>query len=104
MPMNCRREPRPISLSVQALAEIDRIVQIWNKCHSNYGQTGEWLFGEFSIADAMFAPVALRFHSYAIALDDYAQAYVQSVLTHPDVRHWMDAGRQETEVIEADER
>jgi glutathione S-transferase len=99
MPMNCRRPPDSIKLSPEALADIERIKNIWQKCRNEYGHKGEWLFGEFSIADAMYAPVALRFHSYAIELDAVSSAYVGSVLQHADVISWMEVGRQESEVI-----
>jgi glutathione S-transferase len=103
MPMNCRRTPDIIELSAAALADIERIKDIWQKCRNEYGHGGDWLFGEFSIADAMYAPVALRFHSYAIKLDAVSSAYVDSVLQHADVISWMVAGRQESEVIAAAE-
>jgi glutathione S-transferase len=99
MPMNCRRTPGAINLSAAALADVARIKSIWQKCRSEYGLNGDWLFGDFSIADAMYAPVALRFHSYAVGLDSTSAAYVHSVLNHPDVTDWIEAGKAEKEVI-----
>jgi glutathione S-transferase len=61
----------------------------------DYGAGGHWLFGEFSIADAMFAPVAFRFQSYGAALSVPSQAYLLHVLEDPDVRHWQDAAMRE---------
>ena len=51
----------------------------------------------------MFAPVALRFYGYDVQLDDLAAAYVQTVLNHPDIIDWIDAGTKETEIIGEDE-
>ncbi len=99
LPMNCRRRYTNRSFSEQALREINRIQHLWTSCRRQYGDAGSWLFGRFTIADAMFAPVALRFHSYAIVLDDISQAYVDSVLQHPGIVEWIDASKTETEFI-----
>ena len=103
LPMNCRRQFHNIKLSPMAEREIDRIKSVWRDCRSRFGREGEWLFGQYSIADAMFAPVALRFHGYNIPLSGVEKAYVQSVLRQPAIIEWMEAGRLEKEVIEADE-
>ncbi len=103
LPMNCRKQFRNINLSKGAEREIERIKWLWRKCRSEYGSTGEWLFGEYSIADAMFAPVALRFHGYSIPLKGVEKNYVQSIMMHPGIVEWIEAGKAETEVIEADE-
>jgi len=62
---------------------------------------GPWLFGRFTIVDAMFAPVALRFHSYQLTTNAEGQAYVNTVLNYPAVKAWIEAGKLETEVIAA---
>lgn len=103
LPMNCRKQFSGIALSAKAQREVDRVMQVWRKCRTEYGVDGDWLFGEFSAADAMYAPVALRFAGYDIALDDVGSAYVQTVLKHPAIKEWIDAGKQETEVIAMDE-
>ncbi len=103
LPMNCRKSFEGIQLSEQARQEVERIASLWQQCRETYGGNGDWLFGGFSIADAMYAPVALRFAGYNIALDDIAQSYVDTVLTHPDIVEWIDTGRQETEIIAEDE-
>jgi len=103
LPMNCRKKFAQIKLSQAAELEIGRITSLWRKCITGYGDGGEWLFGEFSIADAMFAPVAIRFSGYSIPLGDIEAGYVQSVLNHPAIIEWVEAGEQETEVIEEDE-
>lgn len=103
LPMNCRKRYGNIKLSHGALREIDRIKHLWRKCINKYGNNGEWLFGDYSIADAMFAPVALRFYGYSVPLGGIEAKYVSSVLKHPAIVEWVEAGMLETEVIEADE-
>lgn len=103
LPMNCRKQFSGRQLSAEAQREIDRVMQIWQHCRTKYGMGGDWLFGEFSIADAMYAPVALRFAGYDIPLDETAQTYVQTMLAHPAITEWVEAGKQETEIIEMDE-
>ena len=103
LPMNCSKKFSHISLSLEAKEEVKRITDIWQMCKSKRQTQGEWLFGDYSIADAMFAPIALRFSGYNIKLDDNAQAYVQSVLKQPCVAEWMAQGRAEKEVIQEDE-
>lgn len=103
LPMNCRKRFRNVRLTEQAQQQIDRIQSLWQQCRSEFGGNGQWLFGDYSIADAMFAPVALRFAGYSIALDDNAQAYVQTVLNQPAIIEWMTAGKSEKEVIAEDE-
>ncbi len=103
LPMNCRKRFSGIALSDDALREIERVKVIWRRCRNEFGATGNWLFGEFSIADAMYAPVALRFDGYAIPLEGIEKAYVDRMLAHPAIVEWMAAGSAETEIIEMDE-
>lgn len=99
--MNCRREPAIKDLPDAVHADVARIGQIWQQCRSRYGELGPWLFGRFSIVDAMYAPVALRFHSYRLSGNAESQAYVETVLANPAVREWIEAGKSESEVITA---
>ena len=103
LPMNCRKTFENIKLSQGAVREIERIKQLWRRCRSKYGENGEWLFGDYSIADAMFAPIALRFKGYSVPLSGVEEKYVESVMKHPGIVEWVEAGKLETEVIEADE-
>ena len=103
LPMNCRKKFNTIEISKDASREIERIKWLWRKCRSEHGNRGEWLFGEYSIADAMFAPVALRFYGYSVPLASVEESYVISILNHPGIVEWVEAGKLETEVIEADE-
>jgi glutathione S-transferase len=83
--------------------DIDRVVSIWQSCRERYGRNGEMLFGGFGVADAFYAPVVMRFTTYAVALPPVAQAYADAVRALPAVREWMAAARQETEFVVADE-
>lgn len=103
MPMNCRKRFENRVFSNEAQREVVRITDLWRQCREQFGAGGEWLFGEYSIADAMYAPVALRFYGYHIALGEIEQAYVDSVLRQPGIIEWMEAGRRETEIIAEDE-
>ncbi|HEY0961045.1 MAG TPA: glutathione S-transferase family protein [Pseudomonadales bacterium] len=99
-PMNVKlRRKLPVQGALRR--DIERVCDIWDGCLAKSG--GPWLFGTFGIVDAMFAPVALRFHSYQPELPPRAQAYVQAHVDNPAMREWMDAGRAETEVIKDDE-
>lgn len=104
MPMNSRREPSPIILSDSCRADIDRVQNLWRHASKYSNGNGDYLFGEFSIAEAMFAPVVLRLHSYAVELEERAGRYVELMLKHPAMREWIAAGVAETEVIESEER
>jgi glutathione S-transferase len=99
LPMNCRASGRRVPIGPEVARDIARIQQIWRDCRGEFGAGGPWLFGRFSIADAMFAPVALRFVTYGIDGDATAQAFVRTVREHPAVREWVAAARAETEVM-----
>lgn len=103
LPMNCRKKFESIKLSQGATHEIERIKALWQQCRSEYGGSGEWLFGTYTIADAMFAPIALRFNGYGVPLSGIEAKYVQCVLNHPGIVEWVEAGKREKEVLEADE-
>jgi glutathione S-transferase len=98
--MNLHRPVRAIALSDDARANVARIQQIWAECHARYGQQGRFLFGAFSGADAMFAPVVHRFRTYAIPVAPEAQPYVDAMLSLPAFGEWTRDGLAETLVIE----
>lgn len=101
LPQNIRaRTPLALDrLSASCREQIARIDDAWSECRGSYGQSGEWLFGEFSIADVMFAPVALRFVTYSIGVSERAQEYVASVLRLPSVARWAEAAALEPETL-----
>ena len=100
MPMNCRAQFQDWKTSTQAQKDIQRISTIWTDCRNRFGADGDMLFGKFSIADAMFAPVAIRFFIYNIELDSVSRAYMRSLLSFPPVQEWITAGKQEAEKID----
>ena len=79
-----------------AQADIGRICEIWEECLARFGHH-RFLFGDFSIADAFFAPVVTRFQTYGVALAPAQQAYCERVLAHPAVARWVEEARAETE-------
>jgi glutathione S-transferase len=99
-PMNIRLQ-RPMPAEGDLLKDIQRIDRLWNECLDASG--GPWLFGNFSIADAMLAPVVMRFYSYHPALSDGAAAYCRTMLANSALQQWMAAGVQEKEIIREDE-
>jgi glutathione S-transferase len=103
MPFNCRAHGRRVPISAEIQKEIDRVQSLWQDCRAQYGKGGPWLFGRFSIADAMYIPVASRFVTYGVPLGVVAQSYADAALDHPAVREWIAAAKQETEVMISNE-
>jgi glutathione S-transferase len=85
------------ALTATCRAEIARIDALWSECLRESG--GRWLFGEFGIADAMFAPVALRFTTYGVALGGEAAAYAARIEALPAVRAWIQGAQLEPEEV-----
>jgi glutathione S-transferase len=104
MPMNTRREPFKLALTADVEKDVARIVDIWLEARRRGDKGGPFLFGRFSIADAMFAPVATRFRTYGVALDDTCAAYVNATYEWPAMREWLDAAKAETWSIEKDDQ
>lgn len=104
MPMNCRAMGRMVPLTDALTNDIDRVIAIWSDCHRRYSGDGGWLFGEFSIADAMFAPVVLRFRTYGINLPESAGFYPQRLLRSKAIQEWLAAAESEIEVIRREEK
>jgi len=103
MPMNCRAMGRKVPLPDELGDDIDRVIAIWAECHRKYGDLGGWLFGDFSIADAMFAPVVLRFRTYGINLPESAGFYPHRLLESEAMQDWLLAAESEIEVIDREE-
>lgn len=98
MPMNLkfRLKGKPSDEAVQR--DIDRIVEIWTEARTRFATPdGPYLFGDFSAADGMYAPVVWRFHIYNVPLPAVASAYRDTLLAHPAMREWYEAALQETE-------
>ena len=101
MPMNCRAMGRRVPLTDALTADIDRVIEIWSDCGRRYG--GGWLFGRFSVADAMYAPVVLRLRTYGINLPEVAATYPERLLQSAALQEWLAAAESEVEVIEEEE-
>ena len=101
MTMNCRGSFPGVGRTVEVAADIDRIQRIWTDCRERFGAAGPYLFGAFTIADAMYAPVVLRFKTYAVQLAPAARQYAEAILALPALQDWIEAARAETEVIAA---
>jgi len=102
-PMNCRKRFPGYKLSAQARGDVDRIQSLWRYCRQNFGRQGPWLFGRFSIADAMYAPVVMRFRSIDVELGDIARSYCQTVNDCPSVKQWISNGLGESYIVTEDE-
>lgn len=102
LPMNCRAL-REINISAEAQSDISRIDAIWSVYTYQNTESAPWLFGEFSIADCFFAPVALRFVSYGVSLSAAANKYATRLITHKKIDSWAQAGKSEKEIIVEDE-
>lgn len=103
MSVNIRASFPGKGMSPAVQQDIDRIVEIWQSCRARFGGNGELLFGQFTIADAYYAPVATRFLTYAVTLPPAAQRYADALLDLSAVREWMAQARRETEFVRADE-
>lgn len=103
MPFNCRARGRHVPLTAEIQKEIDRVQALWRGLREAHGKGGPWLFGRFTIADAMFIPVVLRFVTYTVPLDAVGQAYAGAASDHPPVREWAAAAERETEVMVSNE-
>jgi glutathione S-transferase len=97
--MNLRRVIPGRRFSADTLAQIERIKTIWRDCRARYGRGGPFLFGPFTVADAMYAPVVTRFRTYDIELDPVCDAYADAVWNLPAMIAWCEAAAQETIVI-----
>ncbi len=103
MPMNCRARNRRVQVTADLQKEVSRIDSIWTELRNRYADQGPWLFGDFSIADCMFAPVIFRFSSYSIHVSARAKSYMNHLLAHPMVQLWAEQAGKEAEIIESEE-
>lgn len=99
MVMNCRTSLPGKGMAEGVQADISRITQIWNECRKRFGRHGRFLFGFFTAADAMYAPVAFRFNTYGVSLDPVSKQYMEAMLNLPAMQDWLAAARIEPEAI-----
>ncbi len=103
MPMNQRKSLPGKGRGEGVDADVGRITELWRDCRARFGSGGAFLFGGFSGADCMYAPVASRFRTYGVDLDDICAAYADAVLAWPAMAEWTKAARQEPWIIDEDE-
>lgn len=92
MPMNWRARIGPCALGDEVRRDIERITEVWSDAG---GRDGPFLFGDFTIADAFYLPVASRFATYGVTLSERAGAYAETLLARPELAEWDRAAREE---------
>jgi glutathione S-transferase len=103
MPMNVRASHPGKGMKPEVQADIDRIERLWGEARARFGAGGPFLFGAFSAADAMYAPMVLRFRTYAVKLSDASARYCEAMLGARSVRAWVDEALSEKEFVAEDE-
>lgn len=98
LPMNIKGRFPNFKIWSRAQADIDRITEIWRECLESWG--GPFLFGERTIADAMYAPVATRFQTYDVRVDAASAKYCEQILAMPEMKEWTKAAQQEPDDID----
>lgn len=102
-PMNARATGRRVPMTPSLMQDLHRIDAIWSGCRRDHGELGPYLFGAFSAADAMFAPVVLRIRTYGLPLSGLASRYQDHMLADAHLREWLAAAERETRVIPKEE-
>lgn len=103
MPMNIRNQHPGKGLTAETAKDIARVERIWAACRRDFGAGGPFLFGEFSAADAMFAPVAMRFKTYHPPLSQGSLDYINALSAARSVSAWVAGAMQEREFVAEDE-
>ena len=98
LPVNLQGDFPGFKIWHRAKADIDRITAIWRECLALYG--GPFLFGERSMADAMYAPVVTRFLTYHVDLDPMCAAYCEKIMAMPEMHEWVEAAKREPREVE----
>jgi glutathione S-transferase len=97
--MNVRKVFAQRSWPAEVGAEIERVQSLWQSCRERHGTGGPFLFGRFSAADAMYAPVVWRFVGYSVPLAPAARAYCDAMLALPSMQEWRAAAAAEAETL-----
>jgi glutathione S-transferase len=101
LPMNVRSSFPGRDVPPEVQADINRVMAIWRDCRTRFGEgKGEFLFGDFTIADAMFAPVVSRFRTFRIDLEREAEAYCETIMAMPAMQEWLAAAKNEPMIVE----
>lgn len=99
MPMNVRKRIPRTARAAEVDADIGRIQAIWQESRTRFGKSGPFLYGSFSIADAMYAPVVTRFNTYGVELAGTASAYSREILQLPAMCAWVEQAHTEPEIV-----
>ncbi len=99
MSMNIREHKPLTKLRPETERDVNRVIQIWTDCRHKFGHGGDFLFGAFSIADAMYAPVVWRFKTYGVQLSSPVLEYSQAMLALPAMKEWEAAALKEPWLI-----
>ena len=102
-PMNMWRPVKKMELNAEAAANVARIDAMWSDCRARFGAGGPFLFGTFTAADAMYAPVVSRYHTYAVEVGAASRAYMAAVMALPAWAEWSAAAVKEEWVLPEDE-
>jgi glutathione S-transferase len=102
-PMNMRRPVKAHELNADAASDVRRIETLWDDCRARFGQGGPFLYGAFGAADAMYAPVVSRFHTYGVEVGGATRDYMRAITALPEWSEWREAARREPWVIPQDE-
>jgi glutathione S-transferase len=103
LPMNMWRPVHPRQVDADAKADAARIEAIWTDCRARFGAGGPFLYGAFGAADAMYAPVVSRFHTYEVEVSVAARDYMRAVMALPAWNEWRHAALREPWVLPHDE-
>jgi glutathione S-transferase len=103
MPMNIRASHPDRGMTPEVAANIKRIETLWSECRERYSSGGDFLFGPFSAADAMYAPVVMRFNTYVPPLGAVPRRYCDAVREARGVKGWIEGALKETEFVADDE-
>jgi glutathione S-transferase len=103
MPMNVKAHLPGYGRTPGSLRDVDRVRTLWSESRARFGEGGPYLFGSFSVADAMYAPVVFRFRTYEVSLDPVQRAYQEAMLAHPGMQKWARAAEAEPWIVEGDE-
>jgi glutathione S-transferase len=95
LPMDIRADLKARSRAAHVAGDIARIQRIWTECRGRFGAEGPFLFGRFSIADCMYAPVTTRFRTYGVSLEPDCESYIAAMTALPAMQAWAEAARQE---------
>lgn len=98
-PLNIRARNVKVRTTPELASDIERVDRIWSGTRHRFGGSGPWLFGEYSVADAMFAPVALRFRTYGGDLSSRSRDYLETVLNDPLLGEWIAAAEVEEHAL-----